>query len=87
MPLQPLTPALTAPITDRASGEAFIDELARTRLLWHFDDCAVDCLAETNRRVSPADARTLNDQRDALYDLEWGEHECPIGYALTVLED
>lgn len=67
-------------------AKAFIGALVAAGLLWHFEDDAVDCLHETNPRISRANAELLNSNRDALYTFEWGDYECPIGYALELLD-
>lgn len=77
---------LSKPIASIEDAKAFIEQLNADGLMWHFDDCAVDCLHETNPLVPREEAELLNEQRDTLYDFDWAEFECPIGYALHVME-
>jgi hypothetical protein len=80
-----LTETMRASIADIGAAKDFIKALHSAGLMWHFDDCAVDCLHETNDHLDREEAAFLNAQRDRLYDFDWGECECPIGYALHVM--
>lgn len=84
--MKPLPNTLRRPVTTKVEAICFIAELVANSLDWHFDDCAVDCLHETNARLCLEDAELMNKQRDRLYDFEWSEEEggCPIGYVLKV---
>jgi len=75
---------LCKPIQTDADAKRFVEALVKAELDWHFDDCAVDCLHETNPHVSREDAELLNAQRDRLYDFKWGSAKCPIGYVLQL---
>lgn len=85
--MKTLHPDLRKPITTIVDAKAFIALLFTVELTWHFDDDPVDCLHETNPLVSREDAEFLGEQRDALYDFEWGEFDCPIGYLLTLMKE
>lgn len=84
--MKALIDQLKQPIADLEGAKAFIAALEAEGLSWHFDDCPVDCLHETNPHVSREDAELLGRQRDRLYDFDWGAYECPIGYALHVFD-
>lgn len=87
MALRPLSWSLRAPINNLAEAKAFIEALHAEGLMWHFDDDPVDCLHETSPLVRREHAVLLGIQRDRLYDFEWGEFECPIGYALHIMKE
>jgi hypothetical protein len=78
-----LTDATRGPIRDFEEAKAFVQALIDEDLMWHFDDDPTDCLSGV---VSHDDAVLLGVQRDRLYDFDWGQHECPIGYALYVMK-
>lgn len=78
-----LTDCLRAPITTLADGEAFIRELVDQDLSYHFDDGAVDCL-HGNGLLTLDEAKVVDAQVAALYGLDWGKAQCPIGFCLHV---
>lgn len=80
------------PITSLDEGKAFIEALHASGNLFHFEDSPEDC-GNTIDGVwvpswTPEEAAMLSDRRDELYDLDWAPagHECPIGYALEVMD-
>jgi len=79
-----LPAALRATIDSLPRAMAFIEALDANGLLFHFEDDVRDCLWGVE--LTDEDLDILSSQRDALYadDFEWGEFECPIGYALHV---
>ena len=67
-------------------AKEFIKSLAETDCIWHFDDCPIDCLDGV---VSKSQAIEYGKMIDKIYaaDLDWGQYECPIGYAMECLEN
>jgi len=90
-----ITDALRAPITDLASGKAWIDALHAADAVFHFEDSPDDItrggLSTHERLFADEDVALISERVDALYALEWGpkpgmgKHYCPIGYSLTLL--
>jgi len=75
------------PITDRSEGEAFIALLLANKLLFHFEDDVHDIIwGETDEAPTYVELCAMDKRRNELYTLEWGEHECPIGYALHIMD-
>ncbi len=68
-------------------AKSFINQLGKEKLIYHFDDDAVDCLYETNKLTTLKKAEKIQDTINSIYeaDLDWGKYGCPIGYALYVL--
>ena len=66
-------------------AKSFINQLGKQNLIYHFDEDAVECLmgSITLERAKEIQ-KTVNEIYEA--DLDWGEHDCPIGYCLYVLE-
>lgn len=83
-----VTALLALPVTDRPEAEAFIRELARLGLAYHFDDGAVDCL-HGNGHVDLDEARQIDAKIAAAYDA-WEasgadlKTDCPIGFLIEV---
>lgn len=76
------------PITDRASGEAFIALLHANRLMFHFEDDVHDIeWGEVAEAPSYVELCALDARRRELYALDWEEHVCPIGFALSLMDD
>ena len=71
---------------DIKQAKAFIEYLHKNDLMFHFDDCAVECLYWTGA-CSLKKAMTIEVLKDRMYasKLDWGEFECPIGYALHLM--
>lgn len=82
------TAALLAPIETREQAEAFLRELVRLRLDYHFDDGAIDCLCD-NGVVSRQTATVIDAQVDRCY-AAWEAsgadlmNDCPIGFVLRL---
>lgn len=74
------------PITTLDEAKAFVQFLQDEGLMFHFEDDVHDIIwggsseAPTHEELVQMDLR-----RDELYGFEWGEFECPIGYALHVM--
>jgi len=69
------------------TAKAYIRYLDSNGLMYHFDDGAFDCLYRNNV-CSLAEALDIQEVIDQIYeaDFDWGEYECPIGYALHLME-
>jgi len=68
-------------------AKRYIRALYEAGLMFHFDDGAVDCLYR-NGACSLDEANRIDVNIDAIYgeNFDWGEFECPIGYALHLME-
>lgn len=66
-------------------AKAFINQLQDDGLLYHFEDTAKDCLED---KTSYGRICRIQRAMDEIYcaDLDWGEHECPIGYAINLIK-
>jgi len=76
------------PITTREEGEAFIALLHANSLMFHFEDDVWDILwGEAADAPTDVEIAALDLRRNELYEgqFDWGEHECPIGYALHIM--
>lgn len=67
-------------------AKTFIWTLAKNDCIWHFDDDPVDCLDGV---VSKNQAIQYGKTIERIYaaKLDWGQYECPIGYAIECLEE
>jgi len=82
---------LTTKITNLAEGKAYIKWLCESGNSYHLEDDAADIgnFIEAGIFVptfNPDDAAEYNARAEELYGLDWGEHDCPIGYMLLVLD-
>jgi L-fucose isomerase-like protein len=66
-------------------AKSFIDQLGKQNLIYHFDDDAVECLMSSTTLERAKEIQKTVNQIYAS-DLDWGKHDCPIGYCLYVLE-
>jgi hypothetical protein len=87
-----ITDALRAPITDLASGKAWIDALHAADAVFHFEDDPGNITqAGGGDLFADEDVALIRERVDALYAIEWGpkpgmgREYCPIGYSLTLL--
>jgi len=73
-------------INNIEQAKAFIDDLADKGHLYHFDDDPKDCLSGL---VSKEIATEYGAKIQSIYEMQfnWGNFVCPIGYALTKLND
>lgn len=85
---------ISRPIHDIEAGKAYIRHLVETGQHYHLEDRAGDivrCCQATGALVAvftAAEAAACDARATELYALEWGpEHECPIGYLLTLLDN
>lgn len=71
-------------ITNLEQAQSFIDQLAAKNHLYHFDDNPIEALKGV---VSSEIASMYGARIQEVYglNLNWGEYECPIGYALESL--
>jgi DNA-binding IclR family transcriptional regulator len=85
---QTLPQALRLPIYDLASGKAWLDALNDAGLMFHLEDDPADMIEiETNEPTFfEDDLELLRERVGDLYDLDWGDLDCPIGYCLTLTE-
>lgn len=81
-----LPDGLFALIEDRPSAEAWIKALGAAELMFHFEDDPSDISWGNGWEPTPAEVALLKHQVARLYEQEWGDLECPIGYALLVLD-
>lgn len=80
----PLPAELFKPITDRPSAEAWIRALQAIGMAFHFEDDPSDICWQDGRTPSAEEVALLKHQVRALYKLDWGAHDCPIGFLLFV---
>jgi hypothetical protein len=69
------------PIVSLDDAKAYIHALWHADLGYHFEDDAHDIIWD-EAEVSPEECEALNERCGELYGFSWGEHVCPIGYAL-----
>lgn len=74
------------PITNLTEAKSFIRSLSADGLMFHFDECALECLWR-NGLVSKSRANQINKRVDECCALDWQDHECAIGYCLKVIEE
>lgn len=77
------------PVTTLDEGKAWINELIRLDMMFHFDDSPDTIITDLGgeRLFSDEEAEVVADRVSELYQLDWGVHECPIGYALDQTDD
>lgn len=77
------------PIESLEDAKAFIEELQRNDLMFHFEDSPADVIDHRTGKPTfkPAEAEKLEERLEELYEQDWESigHECPIGYALQVM--
>lgn len=79
--------ALCRAIEDRKTAEDWIRALHAEGLLFHFHDSPETVLWADGWDMSEAEGKLLSKQVACCYEQEWGDLECPIGFALTVLNE
>lgn len=82
-----LSADLRIPVTNRATGEAWIKALFAAKMAFHFEDDPADIINvhENEETFLDADLDFLREQVAALYALEWDGYDCPIGFLLAVM--
>ena len=79
---------LEKPITSFEDAKIFIDNLQNNDVLFHFDDDPYDIIAvDGERTFSDEEAKLIDLRVPELFAQEWGEFECPHGYALHLMRD
>ena len=65
-------------------AKEFLRTLWNDGLMYHLDDDAVDCLRNA---TTPQKAKAIQKAVDEIYEakLDWGIHDCPIGYCLHLM--
>ena len=71
----------TQPISTINDAKAYIENLVKHDLLFHFDDDVSELGCFTDEEVPQVEARMNEIYLDSF---DWVEDECPIGYALKV---
>src|SRR5690606_29339030 len=81
-----LPEALRAPITDLASGKAWLEALSAADLTFHLEDDPADIVSGLTgeRTFRDEDVPLLRRRVAELYRLDWGIYDCPIGYTLVL---
>ena len=66
-----------------SKAKNFIEKLHKNNLMFHFDDGAIDCLYKNNK-VTLEEAKEIDSTLDEIFNanLDWGNYECPFGYAI-----
>ena len=65
-------------------AKEFLRTLWNDDLMYHLDDDAEDCLRNA---TTPQKAKAIQKTVDEIYEaeLDWGIHDCPIGYCLHLM--
>lgn len=82
---------LRTKITTVDEGKAYIKWLCESGNSYHLEDDASDIgnfnsAGEFIPCHSEEDATEFNARAEELYELDWAEYDCPIGYMLEVLD-
>lgn len=80
---------LRAPVTDLASGKAWLAALVADGRTFHLEDNPADICNAEGQTFHLADVELIRERVAALYALEWGPdpmHFCPIGYLMHLEE-
>lgn len=75
------------PITNLAEGQAYLAVLHAEGLAYHLEDDPTEVV--WGGTSAPPDWDEMAQMRlraRELYELDWGEHGCPLGYLMDVLE-
>lgn len=81
-----IRPAIAVPIADFESAKAWIRGISDAGLMFHFEDSAetIFDIRTMERTFSDDEAPIVRERVAALYGFDWGEFDCPIGYALAI---
>jgi hypothetical protein len=76
-------------ITGIEQAKSFIEALVAEGKDFHFDDDPREIIDYgTGERVfTDEEVKEVSQRLDEMYTLDWGIHECPIGYVLHLQED
>lgn len=79
-----ITELMRQPIADLDGGKAFCNDLIANDMVFHFEDSPETIVKGLSgkRLFSNAEAKVMRERVAELYALEWGAHDCPIGYVL-----
>jgi hypothetical protein len=83
-------PFLQNPITSTEEAFAFIENLERHDIAFHFDDDPFDIIGMDGQRTFTDSEAKLIDQRvPELFQpqFNWREFECPFGFAIHCTEE
>jgi hypothetical protein len=85
-----LTPLLERPVTSEDEAKAWITELHAQGLMFHFDDSpeTVGTFVGGQWRdlFTPEQCVIIRARLDEVYHFEFEGYDCPIGYALHVMD-
>tara|TARA_R100000808_G_C2082627_1_gene105960 strand:- start:255 stop:749 length:495 start_codon:yes stop_codon:yes gene_type:complete len=78
----------TNKITSIENARGYIEALVAAGKDFHFDDDPHEVIDYgTGKRVfTDEEAKTVRQRLDEMADLDWGAHECPLGYVLHLRE-
>lgn len=80
-----LPESLLGVINTLDDARGWIETLHQHDLAFHFDDSPETIIDKNGRRLfSDADAAAIKMRVAALYQFDWGVHDCPIGYLMHV---
>ena len=76
-------------ITNIEQAKSFIEALVAEGKDFHFDDDPREIIDYgTGERVfTDEEAKEISRRLDEMYTLDWGTHQCPIGYVLHLQEE
>ena len=78
---------LFSPVWVIGDAKVFIEMLYRNGIAFHFEDDVKDIIWSPEAQPSPSELEALQLRVEEMYrrDFDWGDHDCPIGYALELL--
>lgn len=87
-----MTVNITAPLTTIDEAKAFIENLHADGKMFHFEDSPDQIGNRVNGEWvdlwTPEECEQVSERVAELYSMDWSTvgHECPIGYALEVMD-
>jgi hypothetical protein len=89
-----MTQALTLDATLRrgigclAEAKTFLSVLHREGKMFHLEDSPEDIIGADGELIfTPEQCGLVRERVRECYRLNWGDYECPIGYALELIND
>jgi hypothetical protein len=83
-------PDFSAALRTVTDGKAFIEALHASDMLFHFEDNPENIIKGRNGEplFTRIESKQVRQRVAELYAMDWATvgHECPIGYALEVME-